>query len=242
MPDSPLILRRLHAVKRRAPRMYWRVRSGIALAAWFLARARRRLGRRETFDEAFWQRHEVGDWDAAARTIVDLFNPRSVVDVGCGHGLLLSALARVRPELRLIGLDESTAALARARARGVPVRAFDVAGASGDRVASLVTELGACDLVVCLEVAEHLPPWHAGKLLRLLVLAPRVVFSAAHPNQGGHLHVNERPAEYWRARFETLSYEVSPLDGEFRRRLAQLDLPPWYAANAHVFDRIGSHV
>jgi hypothetical protein len=112
----------------------------------------------------------------------------------------------------------------------------DLAAATSAAIEALRLALGRRDLTICLEVAEHLPSWHSGKLLRLLTVAPRVLFSAATPNQGGVLHVNERPAEYWRARFAALGYRSSSTDDEIRRRLRTIDLPPWYAANVHLYE------
>src|SRR5262249_60644531 len=51
------------------------------------------------------------------------------------------------------------------------------------------------DLVVCLEVAEHLPTDSAANLLTNLCNAGDVVlFSAAIPGQGGVNHINEKVA------------------------------------------------
>lgn len=224
-------------IKRRAPATYWRVRNGVALAGWVWHRARRRGGAAEPFDDAFWSRHDVGDWDGVARLVLAFFEPSAVLDVGCGQGSLLASLATRRPGMRLVGIEDSAAALARARARGVNVAALDIAGASSPDIEAAATRLGSFDLAICLEVAEHLPGWHSGKLLRLLTRAPRVLFSAAHPNQGGVLHVNEQPPEYWIGRMRALGYGLSARDAEFRARLAEIDLPPWYAENAHIFEK-----
>jgi hypothetical protein len=54
------------------------------------------------------------------------------------------------------------------------------------------------DLVVSLEVAEHLPPEAAEVFVQSLTgLGSVILFSAAIPFQGGTHHVNERWPRYW---------------------------------------------
>ena len=54
------------------------------------------------------------------------------------------------------------------------------------------------DLVLSLEVAEHLPSECAEAFVESLVnLGPVILFSAAIPYQGGENHVNEQWPEYW---------------------------------------------
>jgi hypothetical protein len=56
----------------------------------------------------------------------------------------------------------------------------------------------AFDLVVSLEVAEHLPADCAETLVDSLTgLGSVVLFSAAIPYQGGEHHINEQWPEYW---------------------------------------------
>ncbi len=63
------------------------------------------------------------------------------------------------------------------------------------------------DLALCLEVAEHLPAGSADLLVKTLTdLAPVVLFSAAHPAQGGQGHINERWPVYWHRRFSQHNY------------------------------------
>jgi len=65
------------------------------------------------------------------------------------------------------------------------------------------------ELAMCLEVAEHLPAESADILVETLTnLAPVVMFSAAHPGQGGQDHVNERWPAYWYRRFAQHGYGV----------------------------------
>jgi SAM-dependent methyltransferase len=229
----------LQLIKSRFPQPYWRVRNGAALLLWCARSWRRRVGSEvaDAYDDAFWTFHDVGDWTGFASLVLRTVAVRSIAEIGCGHGLALEALVRADPSLTLLGLEASPAALARARARDLPVEVVDiVAGGRGERT-NLVRRLSAFDLVLCLEVAEHLPPWHAGKLMDLMTTTPYVIFSAAHPNQGGRLHVNEQPASYWITKFEQRGFHLSSCDEAFRRDMAILDLPPWYAANAHLFER-----
>jgi len=226
----------LNAVRKAIPATYWRVRNALALGELYAPRAWRRVHGAEPYDEAFWDSHDIGDWEGFARVVIDAVHPRSVVDIGCGHGLALQGFARVDPTLRLHGFDDSDAALARARARGLAVDRIDFVALSRREAAVLARDLACYDAVICLEVAEHLPPWHNDKLLTVVTAGKRLIFSAAHPLQGGRLHVNERPAEYWMARLGERGFVVSRDDEAFRRAVAALDLPPWYHQNVHLFE------
>jgi SAM-dependent methyltransferase len=239
MPDAGLppaaapLRRALDAARARFPRAYWRLRNGAALARWVGLRARDAVLPRggSPYDAAFWEGRDRGDWEGFARLVVEAFAPRGVVDVGCGAGDALAGLRAVAPELPLLGLDSSGPALEHARALGLPVREADLARAA--RI-----ELGdPFDVALCLEVAEHLPPWHAGSLVRLLATRRAVVFSAARPNQGGTLHVNEQPPEYWARRFRAAGMAPHPRSEALRRSVAALRLAPWYAANVQFFVR-----
>jgi len=60
------------------------------------------------------------------------------------------------------------------------------------------------DLVICLEVAEHLPKQHAARLVATLCdhAANRILFSSAPPGQDRTGHINLQPPDYWRKMFE----------------------------------------
>lgn len=239
MVAPPWVRRRLDSIRRRFPTAYWRGRNTVALGEWWWARRQARSGHEghDVYDEAFWDFHDPGDWDGFAALILRYCPARSVVDVGCGQGALLEGLHRVDPSLVLQGYDSSPIALARARSRGLSVETLDVVGLSNDEADALSARMTSFDLALCLEVAEHIPAWHGGKLLTILAGAPRLVFSAAHPNQGGQLHVNEQPASYWIDRFAERGFRLAPVDAALRHDLQSLALPPWYKENIRILER-----
>jgi SAM-dependent methyltransferase len=135
-----------------------------------------------------------------AQSIAETFHPQSVIDIGCGSGALLVALRKLGVR-RLLGFDASEAGLDIARARGLDTRKFDI-----------VTEkllYSACyDVAVSMETAEHLPASAADRYIELLCsLAPFIIFTAAHPGQGGIGHLNEQPPEYWIALFNAHGFQ-----------------------------------
>lgn len=134
------------------------------------------------------------------RSIVETFHPASVIDVGCGSGALLVALRKLGVR-RLFGLDAAEAGLDIARARRVDTRKFDITTDRWDSPEKF-------DLAVSMETAEHLPASAAGRYVELLCsLAPVVVFTAAHPGQGGIGHINEQRPEYWKGFFNAHGFQ-----------------------------------
>ena len=64
------------------------------------------------------------------------------------------------------------------------------------------------DLLLCLEVAEHLPANKAEHLVKTCASHSNTIFwSAATPGQGGYHHVNEQPHEYWIEKFAAHGYK-----------------------------------
>lgn len=130
--------------------------------------------------------------------VMEFVRPASVVDVGCGSGAWLSVFQE----------------------QGVG----DVCGVDADWVdrdsllfppdrfiaADLEKPLQLdrrFDLVVSLEVAEHLIPESAQSFVDSLVrLGPVLLFSAAVPFQGGTNHFNEQWPGYWAAYFAQRGY------------------------------------
>jgi len=223
--------------RERYPAAACRVRNTIDLAPWYLARWR--TGGAEAYDGPFWDLHSFGDWRGFAECVLAACPAtHSIVDVGCGQGSALAAFAALDRGLTLRGFDNSPTGRARASVAGLRVDSLDVAALPRNGGTAFARAIGRVDLALCLEVAEHLPSWHAGKLLDVLTCASRLIFSAAHPNQGGTLHVNERPALYWIDRLGSRGFRLAGADERFRVSIGQLNLPPWYAENIHMFEAV----
>lgn len=181
-----------------------------------------------SYDQAFFDYVNSGS-TRSARAVLPLLQAvlpvRSVLDVGCGAGAWLAAWRSVGVEDTL-GLDGDYVDRQRLL---IPSDRF---------VATDLVRGFDCgrqfDLVQCLEVAEHLPPQSADRLVASLVRhAGVVLFSAAPPGQGGDHHVNERSYEYWRERFALCGYR--PIDYLRRLIAGHPDVEPWYRYNIFLY-------
>lgn len=175
---------------------------------------------------------------ASAREIVplvlELIRPRSVVDVGCGLGMWTSIFREQGVE-EFLGVDNVT----------VPQDSLLI-----PRDRFLAHDLGhplkldaRFDLVVSLEVAEHLPASSAATFVDTLTsLGPVILFSAAIPHQRGRGHINEQWPEYWAALFAERGYRTVDC---LRQRIWNNErVEPYYKQNMLVFvadDRLSDH-
>jgi len=92
------------------------------------------------------------------------------------------------------------------------------------------------DLVVSLEVAEHLPANSADTFVETLTkLAPVILFSAAIPFQGGSNHQNERWPDYWAEKFSRHGYCI--IDCLRRKLWENKSVQTCYAQNLFLFVR-----
>lgn len=152
---------------------------------------------------------------------------RSAVDIGCGVGTWLSVL-QARGVAEVLGVDGGWVD---PKLLAIPEDRFRRADL-GDAV-----EIpGRYDLAISLEVAEHIPPRHAARFVRLLTgLSDRVLFSAAVPYQGGRNHVNEQWPDYWIGLFDAEGYAVHDF---IRPRIWDDErIPFWYRQNVLYFSR-----
>jgi SAM-dependent methyltransferase len=133
-----------------------------------------------------------------APVLIELFQPESVVDVGCGTGLWLSTF-RQHGVADVLGVDGQWVSSAQLEIPAVLFREHDLSQPLAlDRT---------FDIALCLEVAEHLPAEAARPLVESLTrLAPVVVFSAAIPFQRGEGHVNEQWPSFWSDLFAARGY------------------------------------
>ncbi|MBN2182867.1 MAG: methyltransferase domain-containing protein [Sedimentisphaerales bacterium] len=153
--------------------------------------------------------------------VIEMINPKSVIDVGCGEGIWLAAFEKngVKDILGIDGdyIDRNMLAIPVDRFMPVDLK----------HPVELKRQF---DLVVCLEVAEHLPEETAASFVDFLTtLGPVVLFSAAIPYQGGNQHVNEQWPDYWAALFERKSYLTIDC---IRKKVWNNDnVAWWYAQN-----------
>lgn len=170
-----------------------------------------------------------------ARMLRRYVSVRTLSDVGCGSGTWIRAF-----------LNQGA----------IHVEAFDLPGAwdSADnsvrddariRFTAVDFErenltLEKCDLVLCLEVLEHLSADSAVRLLDALTAnSDLVVFSAAQPGQGGTHHINEQPLRYWLQRYADAGFSAFDV---FRPELVRrTDVPRYYSLNLFALARVGSN-
>ena len=101
-----------------------------------------------------------------------------------------------------------------------------------------ISGLGRFDLVICLEVAEHLPANRASSLVAdLCLMSDHVLFSAAVPGQGGQNHVNEQWLSYWQRLFASEGFSL--LDPIRTQVWTDPRVDWWYAQNTVLFVKGG---
>jgi hypothetical protein len=162
---------------------------------------------------------------AVARVVCQLFNPHSVVDVGCGLGSWLKAFIESGVE-RSCGIDGN---YVNRDALLIPPGSF----VSKDLTRPFEIP-GSYDLAISVEVAEHLSEKAGAGLVRALCkVAPLVLFSAAVPGQGGSHHINEQWPSYWRSRFGAEGFNLfDPVRPVIR---SDTSVRWWYRQNLLVF-------
>jgi len=127
-----------------------------------------------------------------------LLDVESAADVGCGTGGWL-AVCKAQGVREVLGIDGEYVDENMLHIAPDEFRSLDL---------SQPFDLGRTfDLVISLEVAEHLPE-HAARTFvdSLTKHAQAVLFSAAIPYQGGKHHVNEQWQSYWAELFGSAGY------------------------------------
>jgi len=133
--------------------------------------------------------HWLRFFGEVADGIVRDFHPTSVLDAGCAMGFLVEAL-------RKRGVD----------AWGVDVSEFAISQAHESvrehcSVASLAEPLSRrYDLIVCIEVLEHIPPSETDRTIANLCAATdRLLLSTTPDDYSEATHLNVQPPEAWSA-------------------------------------------
>ncbi len=141
--------------------------------------------------------HNTGAASEVVPVLIKWFNPKSVVDVGCGIGSWLKVFAD--NNVSITGIDGT---YVNKKLLYIDEKNFI------EHDLRKPLDLGRkFDLVISLEVAEHLPPENADDFVKSLAsLGDTIIFSAAIRGQGGHKHLNENDPAYWQKKFEKLGY------------------------------------
>lgn len=136
-----------------------------------------------------------------AEALAHLPTSGRVAEIGCGAGRFLRAIAQIRPELQLVGMDVSQAALRAAQARAP---ALDLRRVEGSVLPAADNEF---DALLLLDVLEHASDPHAlvGEAARIL-------------KPGGLLHAHVPCEGDVRCLWRWLPYQRGPRG--LKRRLA----------------------
>ncbi len=180
------------------------------------------LSEAETAFDSQWHWENPFADVAPFRYLAEKYSPQSILDVGCGIGAYLTLFKNLGVR-HVFGAD------------GIPKSATMLSDTEYQKVdLTQPLSLGRkFDIVMCLEVAEHLPPDASSTILETLRAhaGGLIVFSAAEPGQPGHGHINNLPIEQWLRQWETLGWLPSLQETFAMRALSTLS---WFKRNIVV--------
>lgn len=180
------------------------------------------------YTDDFFELLSEGSLDSARIVlpiIVDILDPQSVIDVGCGQGAWLSILKELGVP-QVLGIDGDYINRDKLKISEHEFRVQDLS--------QPLSIKQTFDLVMSLEVAEHISEEKSDEFIKSLTSLGKVIlFSAAIPGQGGTDHVNEQWPSYWMEKF--ISHGYLPVDCIRERVWSDEKVMYWYAQNILIF-------
>lgn len=185
----------------------------------------------EEYTKEYYQsinKTEIAQAKAIAKRITELYNPKSVIDIGCGTGLYLSPFTCDK-----CGVDISP-------------NAFDQEVLMVDRGLVSIDDLRVprnvyltYDVTICFEVLEHIGSEYADILVdNISQYSNTIILTASPPGQAGLNHVNCQPQKYWDEKFEARGFHRDYHD-EFQLVWAvhQVEHTIWLVRNLMVYKK-----
>jgi SAM-dependent methyltransferase len=157
------------------------------------------------------------------RSVVEVCQPSTVLDLGCGQGYFVKWLRDEKVEAW--GVEgENLGSL------------FRAPGYQIQQDLSQSFDLGKTyDLVMCTEVVEHIPEIYEDVVFDNIAHHTHryLVFSGATPGQGGTGHINEKPETYWFACLVRRGFKLLHAASVQTRLSSTLD---WYVKNISIWE------
>ncbi len=183
-----------------------------------------------TFSNQVNYKHDttIHNFSAAKQILPFLLklNPvNSILDIGCGIGTWLAVAQGlgVKETIGVDGVDLTQDELK------IPVNHF----IKSDLTVPINLDKNF-DMVLCLEVAEHLPEKYAKTLIDTLTHhSDFIIFSAATPGQGGQNHLNEQWPDYWQKLFLNNGYYPSEILRNYFWNNKEIEW--WYRQNIIIY-------
>lgn len=149
--------------------------------------------------------------------------PYSVLDIGCGPGTYVDELSKLGINAHGIDIDHR------------------VEGKTNLEFGNLLNmQNRSADLVICLEVAEHIHEQFADQVAQKVADAVEnnLIWTAAAPGQGGIGHINCQPKEYWSDKLEAAGLTRNIIK-EYELKQFSLDgyHLGWFPQNLLFFER-----
>jgi SAM-dependent methyltransferase len=180
------------------------------------------------YGASFYENQQGWSYRAAQEVVpplISLLRPANVLDVGCGIGTWLKVFMEHGIE-DVQGIDGEYVNPSQLM---IPKEKFLAAD-----LTQKIDLKRQFDLVLSLEVAEHLPFDSSASFVENLTAHGKViVFSAAVPGQGGVSHINEQWPDYWKILFEARGYTL--VNCLRRRFWSNKRIAPWYKQNMLLY-------
>lgn len=155
-----------------------------------------------SYNKSFYNERQDGSLFSAESIlpiIIDICQPKSVMDLGCGIGTWLSVFKNKFKIGDILGVDGDYVDL--------NMLQIDRTQFVAHNLETRFIAPRKYDLAMSVEVGEHLPDNCADNLVQSLTDASDIVmFSAALPGQTGTHHINEQVPEYWAKKFIARGY------------------------------------
>lgn len=196
-----------------------------------------------TFNEWYGVLHGDNQW--VRRHLLSVFSlfdiPQTLLDVGCGTGISVYTARQLG--VQAYGVDQLVGNAPESAYLNDPGWFSHADLSQSWSLPKIEGAPSVVDMVISWEVAEHIPPEKSHIFVQNCAAHVKnggmLVFTSAHPGQGGEEHIGIRPAPEWREMFHErgLTYRQDYSERLVIHWLGIRSPLFWLSANCQIYTR-----